>query len=908
MTDEHLSLQLIGWYGTEGHGFSVPLFGQSQRANTLYTARCSISGDHRGTITGFEPVDVHDYNRAPAGESISLEVGDPWHDVFVWNGIGYVGTPDALWAELEPFHRDLGERAPLSFLDLALYADRADVQRLAPLAFAYVHDRFDRAMAQRWRRQLLRQWLETEIRRKLAGRRHDEEVFRSVAVEENARDALTAVPPAPLLRTLIDTGTIGQVSERLAGLAGALGVDIHLADASNVDAMAGEVAAVPDSPPAALPMEPLDPSIEVSVIAVGRRSRDIVKHVRRSLKAPRAAVQSAQDDDWLIVSGARGRDGILDRSGLSASTIILLLDEDDLERAESGRLERYLHEQADAGALVILVPALQVRHPSRILDDSGRAPELVGQCHAILDSAIARSPFWWGRAKRSFDRRIADVITVAAAACRSRGLREELRARRAGGSQPILAVGLVPRGNGSRQYDGGSHAIWLGSEATWVSGDPKRGDSAILFSLRINPDEVGLEGVEGQVMAEGRRNVQRFADFAGAVVAHVLGGRHRGRGTSSLRVGEEPSIPDTIAKRLAFPRHSRAFRVEGNVADFINLAVVGETPTVDAVAAADRVGWRIARYTDATTIRRIADESGGDDVLPGDIDMGTVRSSEINRQLATRGVDQRDVFRMSHNLFHEWLSTLSVAKRRLAHEAARPMRSATRPHGELDSDYLVMREYVLRKDDPAARELAGLLQREKRASLDVRPLKRGADLRRCWTTPSAGFRRYGLVDGSIPVVVVELGSNEVPVEDLFVVDGDEAVPALFRSRVFRIWAGATLPSASSWMARFSITSTFGGFPIVEPFRIVGQEGSLAALVADGAPRRLHKLADEVGRQIERQLARLHSRGWKAAHELGATGRAMDGLNEMILDWYGLSKNASDIAVLRRLQELNATLH
>ena len=282
-----------------------------------------------------------------------------------------------------------------------------------------------------------------------------------------------------------------------------------------------------------------------------------------------------------------------------------------------------------------------------------------------------------------------------------------------------------------------------------MSGDPKRGDSAILFSLRINPDDVGLEGVEGQVMAEGRGNVQRFAEFAGAVVAHVLGGSHRGPGTSSLRVSEEPSIPDTITNRLAFPRHSRAFRVKGNVADFINLAVVGETPTVDAVAAADHVGWRTVRYTDATTIRRIAEEAGGDDIVPDEIDMGTVRSSEINRQLATRGVDQRDVFRFSHNLLQEWLSTLPVAKRHLAHEAARLMRSATRPHGELDNDYLVMREYVLRKDEPAARELAGLLQREKRASLDARPLKRGADLRRCWTMPSAGFRRYGLVDGSI---------------------------------------------------------------------------------------------------------------------------------------------------------------
>ncbi len=905
VTDEQSSLRLIGWYGIVAHGFSVPLFGQSEGANTLYTARCSISGDHRGTIAEFEPVDVGDYERFPDSGSISLAVGDSWHDVFVWKSVGYVGTPDKLWEELEPYHGALAEEAPLSLLDLALYADRAEVQELAPLVFAYIDERFDRVMAQEWRRQLLRQWLEAEIRRKLVGRRLDDDGFRSVKMEERAPNWLGATVPAPLLRILINTGTYGQVSERLVDLAGALGAEISLPDESDVDATTHEIATVVDSPTASLHAEPAGVLIDVAVVAVGKRSRDIVRHVRRSLKAPTAAVESVQDDDWLVVSGPRGQDRILDRSRPSTSTIMLLLDEDDPEWAGSGRLDRHLREQADAGALVILVPALPVRHPSRILD--GGVSELAGHCHAILDSAVARSPFWWGRSKRSFDRRIADVITVAGAACRSSRLREELRARRAGRSPPILSVGLVTGDDGVRGYDGQSEAIWLGSEATWVSGDPERGDPAILFSLQINPGDVGLGGVEGLVMAEGRRNVPQFADFAGAVVAHVLGRRHRGSETSSVRVTEEPSIPDMIARRLAFPRHSRAFRVKGDVVDVINMAIVGETPTVDAVGAADRVGWHIARYTDATTIKRIAEEPGGDGVLPDEIDMGTVRSSAINRQLATRGVDQRDVFRISHNLLREWLSGLTVERRHRAHEAARPMRSATQHYSEQDSDYLVRREYLLRKDDPAARKLAGLLQRERGASLDARPLKRGADLRRCWTRPSDGFRRYALVDGAIPVIVVELGSNEVPVEDLFVVDGDEAVPALFRSRVFSIWAGAMLPSASSWMARFSVTGTFGGFPIVEPFRIVGQEGSLAALVADSAADRLHALSNEIGKQIERQLARLPSAGWRAAHELGAKGRAMDQLNQLILEWYGLSKDAGAIAVLKRLQELNATL-
>ena len=186
VTDEHLSLRLIGWYGSTGHGFSVPLFGQIEGANTLYIARCSISGDHQGTIAEFEPVDVGGYERLPVDGSILLAVGEPWHDVFVWNGISYVGTPEELWQELQPYHSDLVEKAPLSFLDLALYADRAEVQQLAPLAFAYVDDCFDRVMAQRWRMQLLRQWLETELRRTLAGDRFDDETIRSVAVEESA--------------------------------------------------------------------------------------------------------------------------------------------------------------------------------------------------------------------------------------------------------------------------------------------------------------------------------------------------------------------------------------------------------------------------------------------------------------------------------------------------------------------------------------------------------------------------------------------------------------------------------------------------------------------------------------------------------------------------------------------------
>ena len=379
--------------------------------------------------------------------------------------------------------------------------------------------------------------------------------FRSVRVEERAPDSLAAAPPAPLLRTLIETDSFSQLSERLAGLAGALGAEISLSDGSDVDAATHEVAAAVDSPPAALPAEPVGVSINTAVIAVGKRSRDIIRHVGRSLKAPTEAVRSVQDDDWLIVSGARGRDRILDRSGLSTSTIMLLFDEDDPDWTGSGRLDRHLRDQADAGALVILVPALPVRHPSRILD---RRWSLFGSSWrgTVTQSWTPPSPAHrFGGEGRNDPSIVASQTQsqLAAAACRSHELREELRARPVDGSLPIVAIGLVPKDGRGRRYDDRSGAIWLGSEATWVSGDPWRGDPAILFSLRINPGDVGLRDVENHVLAEGRRKMRRFADFAGAVVAHVLAGRGREAGMPSFRVSEGPAIPDTIARRLTFP-------------------------------------------------------------------------------------------------------------------------------------------------------------------------------------------------------------------------------------------------------------------------------------------------------------------------------------------------------------------
>ena len=332
--------------------------------------------------------------------------------------------------------------------------------------------------------------------------------------------------------------------------------------------------------------------------------------------------------------------------------------------------------------------------------------------------------------------------------------------------------------------------------------------------------------------------------------------------------------------------------------------MTGETPSLDAVEQAERKGWRIARYTDIATLRRLSDDAEPAATFPDEIDIGVVHSQEIHRRLATRGIDQRDVVRISYDLVSEWLDEVPAIERRKVRRNARPLRSATRPYGESENDHLLLRDYVL-GPEPAARRLLSLITSQGKRLPDRRPMKRSSDLSRCWTPPSSGLQRYAIVDGAVPAILLELRDEEVPLQDLFVIDGDLAVPALFRSRVFAVWARATLPAASSWMARFSVANTFGGFPIADIFRIIGQEGSLAALVMDSAPSAMGELAQEIAQHIDRALASQPSGSWKEAHRSADALPAMRRLNEIVLNAYDLPGDASDIEILRRLQKMNA---
>ena len=77
-----------------------------------------------------------------------------------------------------------------------------------------------------------------------------DEDFRSISVEQDQTDGLTAVVPGPMLKTLTDLGAISQVSENLVELAGAMRSEVALHEHSHQkEARGGSKTTMPETDP-----------------------------------------------------------------------------------------------------------------------------------------------------------------------------------------------------------------------------------------------------------------------------------------------------------------------------------------------------------------------------------------------------------------------------------------------------------------------------------------------------------------------------------------------------------------------------------------------------------------------------------------------------------------------------------
>src|ERR1700722_18928157 len=119
-------LNLSGYVALGQNGFALPCFASGDKSNTWYVANCSIPRDHIGIVTAFKAFRSDEIVLLPGHQVRRVQVGDPWCDVFLWQGEVFVGRPSELWSLLEQQRPAIVAEAPISLLDLALFSNAAE--------------------------------------------------------------------------------------------------------------------------------------------------------------------------------------------------------------------------------------------------------------------------------------------------------------------------------------------------------------------------------------------------------------------------------------------------------------------------------------------------------------------------------------------------------------------------------------------------------------------------------------------------------------------------------------------------------------------------------------------------------------------------------------------------------------
>jgi hypothetical protein len=143
-------LHLVGYEKLTDHGLALPVFGQSQGANVFYTARSTSPGGANGQIAGFDHYDPGGLVHLPLVQIRETGIGEPWLDVFLWEGAAYVGTAAEIWNALGELHESIAEHAPLSLLALAEGVDPVHDLKFVQKAFSWLTTRYGRQKAGEW--------------------------------------------------------------------------------------------------------------------------------------------------------------------------------------------------------------------------------------------------------------------------------------------------------------------------------------------------------------------------------------------------------------------------------------------------------------------------------------------------------------------------------------------------------------------------------------------------------------------------------------------------------------------------------------------------------------------------------------------------------------------------------------
>jgi hypothetical protein len=888
------------------HGFALPCFANGPRPNTWYTAICSVSGDHLGDVVGFEPFLSEDIRPVATGQVRRVKPGDRWCDVFLWNGQHYVGEPSELWATLADVRAEIGSRAPLSLLDLAAASGSAEEPALAVTAFAYLSKRFGESKAKLWRQDIFFRQLAILILNRLTRTRKlaaTPDMIRSVEIKEYEEGKIVLEASEGLLRLLSAHQNQGLL-EGLQAAAGPFNLSVGPIDHVGLLGPATTpLAQAPDSSPASRTQR-------VLIATFGKRAKEIGRLVSlpdwlpiwKNEKLPRdsygirrvseRAVPPTREIESVVID-------ILDSGApipaeVEGYGVIVAIVDDDIFTASGGGSPPFTRVAdlfgSHKSAIRLLAPALPRDKPARMLgDELDQLTDNYSGVQAILDTSTSRSPFWSGNRRHALDRRIADVIAGAAIlAGGTSPLGDFLRSFDRGSARiPILsfALGSSKQAGNRKQTDPAKLA--MASEAAW-SFTSSKGHEHFDTYFRLHwLDKRSGSTVRGKV--ELQELDANFGQFGLAAVDSIVG-------SEKFQPLEHQAVPGTLLRSLEFPSH--ACGIETHFSPRDGVLVTAETPSLEAIKAAEKENWGVVRYTDEETVREHLDyrEKKRLRLLPREIRLPQVRRLEQNRHLATRGVDPRDVLRVRE----ETLATLNLSSQL----DLRHYRTSIEPENRSTSIVAFPSDQLSFADT----QKFGFTGVSRNSGVSLSPMssdreealpengqrspKRPADLRIAWSSPPSRMSRFVVMDGALPIALARLEDDEVPAQKMFIVDGDAAVPSLLQSSVFEIWARATLSRSLSWMSRFSVTGTFETFPVVRPFHLKRQEAGTTLLLLRPGDEKLDNLA---ARWATMEIG----------HHSELSGNAVrNELDVAILDAYGLPSDASDIMILDRLLATN----
>jgi hypothetical protein len=922
------TLLLAGYVPPFAEGFALPCYATGPQANSWYVAICSVDGDHEGGITGFEIFDVEGVLPLPEELRQSVSVGDPWQDVFLWAGRPHVGAPSSILQELDADLEAVAAEAPISLLDLTLFAGDIDIRPFVRGAFDHIDERPGRAMADNWFREtLIRGQTRLIVRRCLVAAGLAEKLLndvRGIAVRD-LTGKLQLTMPESIAAVLDGADQLNDLKDHIRILGGAVGADIDIelgGDSTRADPPMQ--VAVPDEEIAA--EDSLHAARNILIIVSGQRAKAIARYLTAPewlpiLKGPSSAdfprYRLRREADmrrtWDGEVVARGVIDVVDEHKLPPAldnygVIVWLADDRTLLHGPPDPLRDAFGAPSGFArdAVFLVAPALPVLEPSRILSDLKHKSLLESPFGCVIDTSLARSPFWTGNPRRAVDRRIGDIVVGSAMICATDGqLRKDLAHRESGSGLELFSFALETdaRDNPDMQF-----GLLSESSSTGLRKPRRAGSRGAFVRFEVQPFVRSLDQTRSGYYSI-RRHDPDFDGFVQAVIAGFRGPRsvdltrsqipfHRSdlfRAQFDVMSGRQ--LPPDVEYELVHPHLAAAARGSGQMSEE-GIIVTAEAPSVAAVRAASDAGWTIVRYTDRETIwEAIADRRRKPRApFPREMRLPPLHGWHRHHGLAVRGVDPRDIIRISFDDFEAWRS--GVDESPLLDEA-RVYRADISEDGlagiAIPRDAF---ENALRSGDRAAVKLGHML-REGEGSLHHGPLRRPGDLRAAWSAPGNDTRRFVLEDGRLPVSLMELPSYIVPTQRLFIIHGDGAVPALFLSRLFNIWARATLSQSIGWASRFSVRNTFEALPILHEFEVRHDETGIVQF----------RLGQSAG-ELESLIKKLNSNARRFARPLYADrpdGERMwddhmfrEEIDEVLLAMIGLPPHATDLDILDRL--------